>query len=171
MVDEKNTLQNTLYRGQLTVHITKNTVYIPARAGGKFRGKPQRPGDPDFSSTECFPSGPLFISTSSWISTRIRWVWAEPEQHRAELDGDSASLTGKGPNGQGLQYRTECWCPAGAQPAVLSLSSPTLAFASLAHHPVCRQMGPKGPPQPQGKLAGQEAGPCDTTQPPHPTLP
>jgi hypothetical protein len=52
LVDEKNTLQNTLYRGQLTVHITKNTIYIPARAGEKFRRKPQRLWKPGFSSME-----------------------------------------------------------------------------------------------------------------------
>lgn len=71
MVDEKNTLQNTLYRRQLTVHVTKNTIYIPARAGGKFRRKPQRPWKPDFSSMEwIFPLCPVFISTSAcFIST------------------------------------------------------------------------------------------------------
>jgi hypothetical protein len=42
LVDEKNTLQNTLYRGQLTVHVTKNTIYMPALAGVKFRRKPYR---------------------------------------------------------------------------------------------------------------------------------
>lgn len=69
MVDEKNTLQNTLYRGQLTVHITKNTIYMSARAGFKFRRKPHRLWDRFQFHGMTFPLVSSRVSASLCIST------------------------------------------------------------------------------------------------------
>lgn len=120
------------------------------------------------------PRAPLYLNLRV-SSTRLRWAWAVG----AALGGaGSLSLRRKQRhlesrrkrvNGQGLrQSMTECWRPADTQPTVLSLPPPprnaSLRQSRLAHRPVCRQMGPKGLPRPQSRLAGHKASSTWTLQ-------